>query len=71
MSYKSFRKHMEQEEVKASPLFKKWDDNPTYAASKKSSPIELLLLGTLCYFGDGWMLDNLEGSTSISEETHC
>ena len=36
----------------------------------KGSPIGLLLLGTLRYLGRGWTFDDLEESTSISEDTH-
>mmetsp|Transcript_283 Transcript_283/g.407 ORF Transcript_283/g.407 Transcript_283/m.407 type:complete len:97 (+) Transcript_283:520-810(+) len=69
MSYKLFKKHLT--EVKANPLCNKWAVNNTDALGKKSSPIELLLLGTLRYFGRrGWTLDYLEESTFVSEETH-
>jgi hypothetical protein len=35
-----------------------------------ASPMELLLLGSLRYLGRGWSFDDLEESTSISQETH-
>jgi hypothetical protein len=35
-----------------------------------SSPIELLILGLLCYLGHGWTFDNIEEATVISEEVH-
>ena len=38
---------------------------------KKSSPIELLVLGTLRYLGRGWSLDDLEETKNISGELHC
>lgn len=68
MSYKSYLKHLE--EVKASPLFSRWRETAKDCTGKRSSPIELLLLGTLRYLGRGWTLDDLEEQTAISEETH-
>ena len=38
--------------------------------NKKSSPIELLVLGTLRYLGRGWTFDDIVESTCISAETH-
>ncbi len=38
--------------------------------SKKSSPIELLVLGVLRYLGRGWTFDDICESTCISAETH-
>lgn len=37
---------------------------------EKSSPIELLLLGSLRYLGRGFTFDDCEESTAISEEVH-
>ncbi len=37
---------------------------------KKSSPIELLVLGALRYLGRGWTFDDICESTCISTETH-
>ena len=39
-------------------------------AGKKSSPIELMILGSLRYLGRGWTFDDLEEATAIGEETH-
>ncbi len=39
--------------------------------NKKVSPVELLILGLLCYLGHGWTFDNCEESTAIVEEVHC
>ena len=58
------------EEVKSSPLFRAWSDSAKDCVGNESSPIELLLLGTLRYLGRGWCLDDLEEQTCISEETH-
>jgi hypothetical protein len=55
--------------VKSSVNFSRWVDT-TDACGNLSSPIELLVLGSLRYLGRGWMFDNLEEATSISEETH-
>jgi hypothetical protein len=38
--------------------------------SKKVSPIELLLLGTLRYLGRGWTFDDIEEGTKVSREVH-
>lgn len=38
--------------------------------NKKSSPVELLLLGSLRYLGRGWTFDDIVESTHISAETH-
>jgi hypothetical protein len=38
--------------------------------NKKSSPIELLVLGFLRYLGHGWSFDDIEEQTAISREVH-
>ena len=38
---------------------------------KKSSPVQLLLLGSLRYLGRGWTFDNIEEQTAISVSVHC
>ena len=68
MAYESYLKHLK--EVKESPLFKQWRVSSVDAAGQNSSPIELLLLGTLRYLGRGWTLDDVEEATTISQETH-
>ena len=35
------------------------------------SPIPLLVLGSLCYLGRGWTLDDLEKCTYIARDVHC
>ena len=62
MSFYSFQKHLE--EVKSSKLFKQWSDTSKDCIGGPSSPIELLLLGTLWYLGHGWTFDDLEESTA-------
>ncbi len=37
---------------------------------KTSSPIELLVLGSLRYLGRGWTFDDIEEQTAISREVH-
>ena len=49
-------------------LFLRWQCND--AVGRLPSPLQLLLLGALRYIGRGWTFDDLEESTSISEETH-
>jgi hypothetical protein len=62
------------EMILADPMFIRWQNCD--AAGRLSSPIQLCLLGTLRYLGMGWTFDDLEESTSVSEETdrqfsHC
>jgi hypothetical protein len=54
--------------VREDDLFARWQSFD--AVGKESSPLELLVLGALRYLGRGWTFDDLEESTSISEETH-
>jgi hypothetical protein len=68
MSYDSYVKHLA--EVKESDCFNAWSSESEDCVGKKSSPIELLLLGTLRYLGRAWTLDDLEEQTMISEEVH-
>ena len=42
----------------------------TNRANKPSSPLELMILGSLRYLGRGWTFDDCEESTAVSEETH-
>ena len=51
--------------VKESKAFKKWT-KPKHNGPHPPSPVELLLLGTLCCVGRGWTFDNLQEQTSIS-----
>ncbi len=39
--------------------------------NKKVSPVELLVLGSLCYLGRGWTFDDCEESNAIDKEIHC
>lgn len=50
------------------PFFRAWMSFD--ATGKPSSPIELLLLGSLRYLGRGFTFDDIEEATCISEETH-
>ncbi len=47
---------------------------PTWMRSscvnKPSSPLELMILGSLRYLGRGWTFDDCEEATAIGEETH-
>ena len=54
--------------VKNSELFGQW--SIFYCTGRRSSPIKLLLLGTLRYLGRGFTFDDCEENTAISEETH-
>ena len=48
--------------------FDRWKGNDAFG--RRSSPIELLLLGTLRYLGRGWTFDDIEEATAISEDVH-
>ena len=54
--------------VKSLGMFTRWMSKD--ATGKPSSPIALLLLGSLRYLGRGLTFDDLEEYTAISEETH-
>ena len=56
------------EEVLESGMFTRWQGKD--AVGCDSSPIELLVLGTLRYLGRGLTFDDLEEYTAINEETH-
>ena len=36
----------------------------------KMSPLELPIVGNLCYIGRGWIFDDLKESTAIGEDIH-
>jgi hypothetical protein len=48
--------------------FRRWMSSD--ATGIPSSPIELLILGSLRYLGRGWYFDDIEEATAISEEVH-
>ena len=52
--------------AKESPLFKRWMSHD--ACGIPSSPIELMLLGSLQYTGRGWTFDNIEEFTPVNDE---
>jgi hypothetical protein len=54
--------------VKNHDLFQRWQSSD--ATTQKSSPIELMLLGSLRYLGRGWTFDDLDEITGVDEETH-
>lgn len=54
--------------IKEDSVFDRWHRHD--AIGREPSPFELLLLGALRYLGRGWTFDDLEESTSISEECH-
>ena len=64
--YQSYLDLLQMVEVDAS--FSRWTRKDAYG--RVPSPIPLLLLGCLRYLGRGWTFDDLEESTSISEEVH-
>ena len=56
------------EDCKEQEFFSRWMGKD--AIGKSSSPIELLILGSLRYLGRGWTFDDLEEATAISREVH-
>ena len=55
--------------VRESGAFEKWT-KPNRRGPVPTSPVELLLLGSLRCLGRGWTFDDLEEQTSISQEVH-
>jgi len=66
MPYGEFTKLLAK--VKSDGSFRRWMSKD--AVGKESSPIELLLLGSLRYLGRGLTFDDLEEHTATNEETH-
>ena len=58
------------EMVKQDDHFLMWTRGSSDCTGKRSSPVELLLLGSLRYLGRGFTFDDCEENTAISEETH-
>ena len=56
------------QQVKSNELFDRWCGFKSN--NKKVSPVELLVLGSLCYLGRGWTVDDCEESTAIDKEVH-
>jgi hypothetical protein len=54
--------------IKAGDRFQQWSCFKKF--KQTTSPIELLVLGSLCYLGCGWTFDDIEESTTISQEVH-
>ena len=54
--------------VTIDPLFERWCGKK--CNNKRSSPVELLVLGSLRYLGRGWTFDDIEEATAISKEVH-
>jgi hypothetical protein len=67
MSYSEFIKLTEL--AKKQDCFKRWMSKDA-VLGEDSSPIELMILGTLRYLGWGWTFDDLYEATCIGEETH-
>ena len=67
MPYPSYMELLDQ--MKSDNRFKRWWGNKSNR--KKSSPVELLLLGLLRYLGHGWTFDDIEEQTAILCDVHC
>ena len=66
LPYVSFLDLVEQ--CKSHEMFHRWCGKNNN--NKRSSPIELLLLGSLRYLGRGWTFDDIEEATAISRYVH-
>jgi hypothetical protein len=66
LHYPNFRELVEW--VSGDPLFDRWCGMK--CNNKKTSPVELLVLGSLRYLGRGWTFDDVEECTAISKEVH-
>jgi hypothetical protein len=55
-------------DCRTSDLFKRWQGCD--ALGRPSTPMELLVLGSLRYLGRGWTFDDIEESTAVSQEVH-
>ena len=56
------------ETVRSHTIFDRWCGHKKNG--KKSTPVELLVLGALRYLGRGWTFDDIEESTAVSNEVH-
>ena len=56
------------QQVQSNELFDRWCGSKSN--NKKVSPVELLVLGSLCYLGNGWTFGDIEESTVIDKEVH-
>ena len=56
------------QQVQSNELFDRWCGSKSN--NKKVSPVELLVLGSLCYLGNGWTFGDIEESTAIDKEVH-
>jgi len=54
--------------VRSHAIFDRWCGHKKNG--KKSSPVELLVLGALRYLGRGWTFDDIEESTAIDHDVH-
>ena len=56
--------------LKNEASFSRWHDGKFNPVPRvQSTPISLLFLTSLCFFGRGWTFDDLSENTSIKEET--
>ena len=56
-------------QIKSDNVFEHWCGHKWNG--KKSSCVELLLLGSLRYLGRGWTFNDIEEQTAISVSVHC
>jgi hypothetical protein len=61
-----YLEHVKQ--IKADGRFDQWCGFKKF--QQTTSPIELLILGSLRYLGRGWAFNDIEENTAISQEVH-
>ncbi len=66
LPYKQYLDLVQQ--VQLNVLFDRWCGSKSN--NKKVSPVELFVLGSLCYLGRGWTFDDCEDSTAIDKDVH-
>ena len=66
MPYPSYKDLLHQ--ITSDNRFERWCGHKWNG--KKSSPVQLLLLGSLRYLGRGWTFDDIEEQTAISVSVH-
>ena len=70
MPYSEFWKLVDIIKNEGNGYFDRWMGCENDFSEEQTSPIELLLLGTLRYLGRGWTFDDIEEATAISLEVH-
>ena len=68
LPYQQFLQLVEQ--ISVHDMFIRWHPGRKNGAGKPTSPLSLLLLGSLRYLGRGLTMDDLEEYANINQEVH-